>query len=452
LPPYVPARKRPLRVLHVGNIANNAYVNAKLLRRAGVEADALCDEWRIFCQPEWEDAELGGDFDADARLRPGAAAGWTKPDWALRPQGLDPQSGRAQWANGHLHVLSDLPRLVRRRKELSRAYAPLRPILGSDLGLLDLARVSLWKQALEQQVGSLSALFARYDVVELNGAYPAFIPLGLPRVPYVAFEHGTMRELPFEDTARGRLLALGYRQAAKVIITNPDVVAQARRLGVENYVFVPHPLDEEKYRPGPSQLRAELEAEGVDFVLLCPSRHDWHIKGSDRMLRAFAELVRADSPKALLILNEWGADVERSRALVNELGISRNVRWLRPLPKLRLMDAYRAADVVLDQFLVGTFGAVAPEAMACGIPVVMAFESEIHRWCFPELPPVVDARTPEQIYAALRRLAEDQAELARLGRQGRDWIERNHGWRLVVDRHLAIYEEVLGADRALTLS
>jgi hypothetical protein len=39
-----------LRVLHVGNIANNVYVNAKLLRRAGVEADALCDEWRIFFQ------------------------------------------------------------------------------------------------------------------------------------------------------------------------------------------------------------------------------------------------------------------------------------------------------------------------------------------------------------------------------------------------------------------
>jgi glycosyltransferase involved in cell wall biosynthesis len=117
------------------------------------------------------------------------------------------------------------------------------------------------------------------------------------------------------------------------------------------------------------------------------------------------------------------------------------------LPKLRLIDAYRAADVVLDQFLIGTFGAVAPEAMACGTPVVMAFDSELHRWCFSELPPVVDARTPEQIYAALLRLAEDEGELRRLGRQGRDWIERHHGWRLVVDRHLQIYEEVLSARR-----
>ncbi len=110
------------------------------------------------------------------------------------------------------------------------------------------------------------------------------------------------------------------------------------------------------------------------------------------MLRAFAELVRHDRPNALLLLNDWGLEVGRSRSLIAELGIERNVRWLEPLPKLRLIDAYRAADVVLDQFLIGTFGAVAPEAMACGTPVLMAFEPSLHEWCFPELPPIVDVR------------------------------------------------------------
>ena len=32
---------RKLRVLHIGNIANNGYLVAKLLRRAGIEADVL---------------------------------------------------------------------------------------------------------------------------------------------------------------------------------------------------------------------------------------------------------------------------------------------------------------------------------------------------------------------------------------------------------------------------
>jgi glycosyltransferase involved in cell wall biosynthesis len=439
-----------LRALHVGNIANNAYVNAKLLRRVGVEADALCDEWHIFAQPEWEDADLNGVFEPEEQLAPHAAAvGWTRPDWVLGLRTWDPDFGDEPWLEERLAVLKDLPRLARRRRRLRSAYAPLRPVLGCDLRLLDLAHGSMWRRRLDRRVGSLRALFVRYDIVQLYGLHPALLPPGLPGVPYVAFEHGTMREYPFEDFWRGRMLALGYRLSSKVIITNPDVVEQARRLGLQEdeYAFVPHPIDETKYCPGPSELRRAVVRDGFDFVLLCPSRHDWHVKGVDRLLRAFAEFVRSRRPKALLLLFAWGQEVGRSRRLVRELGIDANVRWSPPLPKIRLIDAYRAADVVLDQFLIGTFGAVAPEAMACARPVVMAFEPALHTWCFPVSPPVVDARTPEQIYAELSRLAEDDDARLALGRAGREWVERHHGWRLVVDRHLRIYEEVLAETR-----
>jgi glycosyltransferase involved in cell wall biosynthesis len=439
-----------LRVLHVGNVANNAYLNAKLQRRAGIEADALCDEWHIFAQPEWEEADLRGAFEAEEELASTAAAvGWTRPDWVLGLRFWDPDFSQERWLRERLRVLGDLPHLALRRRKLCPIYAPLRAVLGRDLRVLDLAHGSMWRRRLDRRVGSLHALFGEYDLVQLYGLHPALLPSGLARVPYVAFEHGTMREYPFEDFWRGRLLALGYRLSNKVIITNPDVVEQARLLGLEDdrYAFVPHPLDETRYCPGPSELRAEVERDGFDFVLLCPSRHDWHVKGLDRLVGAFAQLVRSERPKAVLFLFDWGQEVQRSRSLVQELGIEGNVRWSPPLSKVRLIDAYRAADIVCDQFLIGTFGAVAPEAMACGTPVVMAFDGEIHRWCFSVLPPVVDARTPEQIYSALRRLAEDDGERARLGQLGREWVERHHGWRLVVDRHLEIYEEVLDGKR-----
>ena len=32
---------RPLKILHVGNIANNAYLNAKLQRKFGIIADVI---------------------------------------------------------------------------------------------------------------------------------------------------------------------------------------------------------------------------------------------------------------------------------------------------------------------------------------------------------------------------------------------------------------------------
>lgn len=435
-----------MRVLHVGNVANNAYLNAKLQRRAGIEADALCDEWHIFAQPEWEEADLAGVFEAEEQLASHAAAvGWTRPDWVLGLRFWDPDFSQEPWLRERLRVLGDLPRLALRRRRLGPIYAPLRPVLGRDLRVLDLAHGSMWRRRLDRRVGSLQALFGEYDLVQLYGLHPALLPAGLARVPYVAFEHGTMREYPFEDFWRGRLLALGYRLSNKVIITNPDVVEQARLLGLEEdrYAFVPHPLDETKYTPGLSALRVELEQEGFDFVVLCPSRHDWHIKGIDRLLRGFAAFVRSQRPNAVLLCSDWGQEVERSRVLVRDLGIEGNVRWTHPLPKVRLIDAYRGADVVCDQFLIGTFGAVAPEAMACGRPVVMAFDPALHTWCFPVLPPIVDARTADQVAAELARLAADDEARRALGEAGREWVEHHHGWRIAVNRQIGIYEELV---------
>ena len=67
---------RPLRVLHIGNIANNAYNNACIQRQYGIEADVLCyNYYHIMGCPEWEDS--------DVQERSSAAAGLDhfKPDW-----------------------------------------------------------------------------------------------------------------------------------------------------------------------------------------------------------------------------------------------------------------------------------------------------------------------------------------------------------------------------------
>ena len=439
-----------MRVLHLGNVANNGYINAKLLRRVGVEADALADEWHILSRPEWEDAALDGAGDPWQDLAEAAArSGWRRPDWLLTFARWDPNYSGEPWLAERMRLAASVPRIQALHRRLRRDYAAVAEAQGTGpLRLADVARAWVWAERLGRHFGPLARLFREYDLVQAYAIHPILPTLLTPERPFVAFEHGTMREIPFEDSWYGRLLALAYRRAATVLITNPDVVPQARRLGVERYVFVPHPIDETKYRPGPSDLRERLEAEGADFVLLSPSRHDWAIKGSDRMLRAFAELVRNERPRAVLVLNDWGTEVERSRALIRELGVEESVRWLQPLPKLRLIDAYRAADVVLDQFLIGTFGAVAPEAMACGRPVVMAFDAAHHEWCFPVLPPVVDARTPEDIHGALAALANDPAERERLGQAGRAWIEAHHSSRVVVESQLEVYENVLQTPRA----
>jgi glycosyltransferase involved in cell wall biosynthesis len=433
-----------ISVLHLGNVAQNGYNNAKLLRRLGLQAWAVCDEAQALAQPEWEDASLPAGTDAMAVWVPTATTdGWRRPDWVIAPRTPPrrlPGWYRAAYAFELAAARSRLRRLYR---SLAEDYEPLRSVLGSDLTLADVVAGfrAGWMHSL--LLGDLRALFRRFELVQAYATHATLPLVVAPERPFVAYEHGTLRELPFEDSWRGRLLSLAYRRAAKVIITNADVISSARRLGLENTIFIPHPVDESKYTPGASELGNELRAQGAGPIVLAPARQDWREKRNDVMVRALGELVRGGYPKTLLFLGDWGEDRLRTRALARDLGLEQNVRWTSPVPKLQLIELYRAADVVLDQFTFGTFGGIAPEAMACERPVVMAFDRALHDWCFPEQPPIVDARNERTLAEALVRLARDPDERARLGGQGRAWVERHHGWRLVAERQRAVYEEVL---------
>src|SRR5262249_20605444 len=49
-------------VLHIGNIANNAYLNASILNAASIDCDVLCyDYYHVMACPEWEAAVFQPD-------------------------------------------------------------------------------------------------------------------------------------------------------------------------------------------------------------------------------------------------------------------------------------------------------------------------------------------------------------------------------------------------------
>ena len=97
------------------------------------------------------------------------------------------------------------------------------------------------------------------------------------------------------------------------------------------------------------------------------------LKGPDVAVRALAELHRPDA--LLLIVGgasgaEGDDEVMRLRALITELGVEDQVRFVEPQPHHILSTYYRAADAVIVPSRSESFGLVALEASACGIPVV----------------------------------------------------------------------------------
>jgi glycosyltransferase involved in cell wall biosynthesis len=252
---------------------------------------------------------------------------------------------------------------------------------------------------------------------------------------------------PRELFAQAKLQRLGFRRAGRIVLPDPRFAPFAERLGhsaktAEIGVFI----DTDKYAPGPeSELRRQLLGDRHGLIVFMPSRQDWFWKGSDRLLRAFAD-AGSRHEDAVLVCAGWGADLDRSKRLIAELGIGDRVRLLPyAMSKSRLRRYYRAADVVADQFTVGSYGGSSLEAMSCARPLLIHLELERFNGAF-SLPPVVNVAEPEAIAKALDRLLADPEERARVGAAARQWTLANHGPALV-DRMLELCGAVI-AERA----
>ncbi|NNL68042.1 MAG: hypothetical protein HKP30_17470 [Myxococcales bacterium] len=537
------AHGRAPRLLHIGNVANNAYLNAKILNQAGIENHVACGPYHhIMGCPEWEDAPIGPDV-GDPFLpvwKENELEGFQRPHWFVQGPWplcwaqLDAISrrawGRARW----IQVVIDLSRRFHRRnwghwltrleqavggavewlrrsgdsgrdggdgpvfrargggrirsilfrtlRPLVRAIRPathaivglaIEPPLASgrrgprpDPGALRLRYEELFpaeEGATPAELDPIlqeARLFRRvthhYDAIVGYGT-EAWWALAAGKRPYFAYEHGTIRHLPFEATPEGRRCALTYRLADGVFVTNCDNVVAAERLALPDYRFVPHPVNETAVRitPRADGLRGSLREElGARFLVFHPSRQHWEErrhpdweKGNDILIRGFARLVEDTGGDAGAIFVDWGQTVEESRALLRELGVDQHVRWIEPQPNRRMIDYIHACDVVADQFHLGAFGSTMPKALLCEKPAMLYLDEERHRWCFPELPPVLNARTPEEVHAGLLRLHRDPEAARALGKAGRDWYDRYHSNAVIRDVLIgALVEHVPMAD------
>lgn len=478
---------RAPRVLHLGNIANNAYLNAKLLRAVGVEADVLCcDYYHIMGSPEWEDADFSGDYGSDdlpswSRVDLG---GFRRPDWFVQgPSALclayvtAVQQGRGRKAAvlRRLLDLSRRPRLRRtaepllalrnrvrslRRPPRDTRESPSHPLLERSKALSDAFVRAFPERGDRPSADALFPLVAayapfgrllnRYDVVHAY-ATQGLLPL-IADWPYVVYEHGTIRGSVFEANPLWQLCALSYRRAEHVFITNPDAIHSARTLGLERVTFVPHPINEEhlaedgEARTLRQRLRADLDS---DFIVFHPARQDWTDardpvweKANDIFLRGFARFVREVNPRAAIVMVKWGRAVAASKRLVDDLGIAQRVRWVAPQPNRSLVRWMHAADLVADQFLVGVFGGITPKALACGRAVMLKLDESVHRWCFSEMPPVLNASDEVAVFEQLRRIYR-QPDVARdLEARGQSWYRRHHSNDVVRDRLVSTYASV----------
>lgn len=171
---------------------------------------------------------------------------------------------------------------------------------------------------------------------------------------------------------------------------------------VNDLFYWPLLLDDDRYAP------AFPDPAGSPPLRVVHAPNHRHFKGTDHLTAAIATLRARGVP----------IELDLVEGLTNDQALAR----------------YRAADVVFDQCLIGFHGLFALEAMALGKPVLCFLRDRQSDVLTPLECPIIDI-TPATIAETLESLAADRPRLARLGRQGRAYIERYYSVEAFAERY-----------------
>lgn len=213
---------------------------------------------------------------------------------------------------------------------------------------------------------------------------------------------------------------------------------------------VPPGADLDFYSPGSrAAARVQLGLDPDEVVVTFVGRLQ-PLKAPDVLLAAMAPLIKADPTGRLRLLvvgGPSGSGLEHPTALADlavNLGVADRVTFLPPQPPAVLAQVYRASNLVAVPSFSESFGLVAVEAQACGIPVIAADVGGLG----VAVRDGVTGRlvSGHEIAAWTAELAELLADPAGLERYGAAAVvhARGYSWEHTTDALLASYSAAMG--------
>jgi D-inositol-3-phosphate glycosyltransferase len=311
----------------------------------------------------------------------------------------------------------------------------------------------------------------RYDIVHAHYWLSGWVA-GLIRrywsTPFVQMFHTTAhmknavaatadRETELRARTEKRLLTL----ADGLIAANPDERADLIwRMGVptEKVCTIPPGVDLELFRPLPKPAaRDAVGLSGDEPLVLFVGRID-PIKGIDTLIEAAALMLAGTGPASRPTFVLVGGDLDDAGAPVGPLadvaaaiaerGIAPYFRLVGSQPQDRLAVFYSAADVVAVPSLYESFGLVAVEALACGVPVVASRAGGL-RFTIDEGETglLVRPNSASALAAGLSVILGDDDLRAEMAAAARPSVER-YDWQNIAREVMHVYRQLAAGHRA----
>ena len=281
-------------------------------------------------------------------------------------------------------------------------------------------------------------------------------------VPHVTMFHTTaltkMLARIGEQETHGRVEAeRGLMADANAIIVSTEQERSdiSRLYGTEpvKISVLPAGVDLELFKPEEkSEARRSLGLPDRNVVLSVGRVEP--LKGFDILLTAMASLDDRSDTSIVIVGGdeESSPEMERLQTLSQTLGLEDSVIFTRAVSQERLSMYYNAADVFVMPSYYESFGLVALEAMACGVPVIASRVSGPRSFVKSGVTGyLIERRCPEPFAQRLDVLLHNPMLRESMGRAARSHAE-TMGWDMVGRRTLDVYDSVTAGPRSASIA
>lgn len=243
------------------------------------------------------------------------------------------------------------------------------------------------------------------------------------------------------------------RIADRVVAATPAEMAQIQwlyQVKIDNVVIIPPGVDTSHFYPiSPDEAKEFIGAPPCAQMLLFVGRIE-PLKGIDTLIRAIAIMRQQGLFVCLSVIGgdpngveNQNTEIGRLQEMSKQAGLDDLVTFLGKQSQDTLPYYYSASDAVVVPSHYESFGMVALEAMACGVPVVA---SQVGGLAYLVQDGVtgftVPVDDPQALADRLSLIFQYPDLRARLGRQAAE-VAVEYAWEKIAERMIQLYDDVL---------
>ena len=224
-------------------------------------------------------------------------------------------------------------------------------------------------------------------------------------------------------------LGWAYRYFTSKVFVNlalpyPYVIKEVAKAKMQNVIFASYahiiPDLKSSYNNYGNKKIKFFHPSNLDFGVNDSNKNRRSTKGNDKFIRALFRAFDSGLDAECVLLYR-GPDCEVAKKMIESSKWASKFIWKKGLDRDNLYNEMICSDIIVDQFDIGGVGGIAVEAMALARPVLMYVNENASRLSYSTPPPVLNARTENEIYIQIINASDKQA-LHKMGIKSREWV------------------------------